>query len=506
MTIALELPQTTDLLDPTTKLSSGFFKNFPIPIGLWCPSKLNNVAVDFNPLKKNFGTLNGGVTVVPGGFGVLGQRWQFDGTVKSIQHSSSLLSGLAKCTFVFALTPTAVDTTQYGFFSKSDATSNTYCDGIIGVISSGDVFFRIGNASNEYVYTAGGTVAAGAPSLLCLVYDGTLTGATNILKIYVNGTVRSTTSGGGTPTSTIPTNSFTLTVGRYFDQGVNDKPFKGGISLYTIISDALSPAQVSSLYNALLTGEPYPIFEPDILYIDSPSTTTTINLTSKSFVFTSSNSQESVQRPLSSQEESQTDSLANITFTRPLNSKEESQTFSTVATSILRPSNSKAVSLTEVSAARSLKILYSSIAVSQAFANGKFIVESLVSLESKVISQSFSLVEINLSRKLGSTVLSASDLIGGLTRSQSLDSIAYSQSKFNAQESILRLLNSKQISLSDSVPDISIQRPLSSEILSSTRSASQFTTQLYTKFEVLSFRRYSSQYFVQSGSVNDSGK
>lgn len=82
MTIALELPQTTDLLDPTAKLSSGFIKSLPVPVGLWCPSKLRNVAVDFNPLKKNFGALNGGITTVPGGFGTLGQAWSgFDGTM-----------------------------------------------------------------------------------------------------------------------------------------------------------------------------------------------------------------------------------------------------------------------------------------------------------------------------------------------------------------------------------------------------------------------------------------
>ncbi len=491
MTIVLELPQTTDLLDPTAKLSSGFIKSLPIPVGLWCPSKLQNAAVDFNPLKKNFGALTGGITPAPGGFGTLGQNWLFNSSNTLIDCGNN------------AILPTGANP-----FTVAVLHSPTNSGGNRGLITKTPTFtnnaagWRISkNASQQIAYNSSSAMATSALAMtLGKWYLSIIAITATTTTFYLNSVKDGPYSGIGTSGTT---DSSSVKIGAYTSTG---GVWGGGIALAALWNYAFSDAQASALYNCLFTGKPFPLFEPDTLYIDEPQTSTTLNLTSKSFVFSSSNSQVSIQRNINTQSDSLSDSQGNITFTRDLKSTLDSRSFSSSATSVLRPLNSIVSSRSESSAAETRQILSSSIITSQSFSSGKFALSAFINLESTAFAESFSYVEINLSRVLNSTGFSLSDLLAEISVKRNLSSIGLSLSDSISQETILRPLDSESISQAKDRAEISIERLLTSEILSSSLAKGQFTTQLYTKFEVLSYRRYSSQYFVQSGSVNDSGQ
>lgn len=498
MTIALELPQTMDLLDPTAKLSSGFIKSLPIPIGLWCPSKLRNAAVDFNPLKKNFGALNGGITTVPGGFGTLSQSWSLNGASQYGQISDSPTVNVGTSDFSLIV----------GLQSSGGQTSATLVDKRVGsgaftgysfYLNGGVPAFQLNDSATHNYSPAGPNVRDGNPHLLVLAVSR----SGNTGKIYLDGSLNTSTSIAATTGSLTNTNVFR------FGANVNGNAnsfLTGNLFIAALVMAELKAAQVSSLYSCLLTGKPFPLFEPDTLYIDEPQTSTTLNLTSKSFVFSNSNSQASIQRNINTQSDSLSDSQGNITFTRDLKSTLESRSFSSSATSVLRPLASELISQSKSDAAETRQILSSSIIISQSFSNGKFALSAFINLESTTFAESFSYVEINLSKALNSTGFALSDLLAEISIKRNLSSIGLSLSDSISQETILRPLDSESISQAKDHAEISIERLLTSEILSLTKSSGQFTTQLYTKFEVLSYRRYSSQYFVQSGSVNDSGQ
>lgn len=207
--------------------------------------------------QKLTGTLNGGVTVVPGGFGMLEQGWQFAGnTSQSINLANDLFAGLQKLTVSILLSPSNVDTTQHGVFSCTSG-STAHFDAIIGVFNAGDIFFRIGQYDNDYVCTGAGAVSTNATYLISFVFDGAQTGITNKLQVYVNGVQQSLpTTGGGSGGSSIPSASVPTLLGRYYDNGANNKPFSGQILFADAVQAVQAGPQLSALYNALRTGEP----------------------------------------------------------------------------------------------------------------------------------------------------------------------------------------------------------------------------------------------------------
>jgi len=391
----LELSQL-GLPDPTQKLSSDFIRNFGRLALLTTPSKLQLAAADFSG-NKNFGTLNGGVTVQASGWGVFGQAWRFPGSSGS--YATVTLPGFTSLNDMSVHVVFSADAFAQPRFTRliEQGGNNSWTLDFSQVTAGSGQLTAMVNGTSQVTTSA--SLLDGKTHLASF----TLAGGT-VVALYIDGVLIGTATSASSPSS--PTAS--INIGRYGGGGYN---LTGSIYFVSIFQRVHSAGQVSSLYNALRTGKPFPLFEPDYLLIDEPSTGTTINLTAKSFVFSSSNSQENISRPLNSKEISPSDSQANITFTRNLRSDIESQSFSSSATSILRPINSQATSQSESNSQKSLK----------------------QSLNSQILVQSSSLAETSIKKELNSTSLSQSLGDGNYTTQISTKFSVLSYRRYSSQ-------------------------------------------------------------------------
>lgn len=240
------LPITTpkqQLPDPAQRISSKFVQANGNPAGLWLPSKLAKAAADFTPLpKKNFGTLNGGVTPTAGEFGTLGQSWHTNGSNGYVLSAISGTSGSSfSVSVTFRLNSIPVST---GVFQWANQ------------LTSLNPFILIQqNSGNLKIFVDGGyretsqTLAVGTWYTVAV----TLSGGT-AWKFYLDGALLSTYVGG-------VANQANAT-GAYLGNGYNGYADANFANLTIWKGSALTASQVSSLYNALLTGEPYPLFAP----------------------------------------------------------------------------------------------------------------------------------------------------------------------------------------------------------------------------------------------------
>ena len=124
-----------------------------------------------------------------------------------------------------------------------------------GTSVSNDISFEFWSDGNCYVEMGNGSNAYGSFSnnstdwqLLTMVFDGTLTGNSNRLKAYLNGTQQSL-SMGGTIGSTTHTNNGNLTIGKVEYQGGTFSHGEHGPFL--IYNRALSASEVTQNYNRL---------------------------------------------------------------------------------------------------------------------------------------------------------------------------------------------------------------------------------------------------------------
>jgi hypothetical protein len=124
-----------------------------------------------------------------------------------------------------------------------------------GTSLSNDISFEFWSDGNCYVEMGNGSNAYGSFSnnstdwqLLTMVFDGTLTGNSNRLKAYLNGTQQSL-SMGGTINSTTHTNNGNLTIGKVEWQGGTFSHGEHGPFL--IYNRALSAGEVLQNYNRL---------------------------------------------------------------------------------------------------------------------------------------------------------------------------------------------------------------------------------------------------------------
>ena len=120
-----------------------------------------------------------------------------------------------------------------GFFIQWFADSNVY----FGVSTGGRLYSNTGltYTANWYNFT--------------LVFDGTLTGATNIGKLYINGISQTLSNSGGMST-TVPTDVLSFYVGKLINYG---SVGKGDLSTLQLYNRALSAQEVLQNYNATKT-------------------------------------------------------------------------------------------------------------------------------------------------------------------------------------------------------------------------------------------------------------
>lgn len=118
-----------------------------------------------------------------------------------------------------------------------------------GFGGNNDVLLSINTGTSEStaVYTTGNVLATGTWVHIVAVFDGSLTGNTNRIKFYINGTLSTTSSGGTTPTSLISSASDNILVG-WRDDSAATYSIDGRMDDIRMYSRALTAGDVSELY------------------------------------------------------------------------------------------------------------------------------------------------------------------------------------------------------------------------------------------------------------------
>lgn len=232
------------------RLSRRFVAAYGKPAGLWLPNDVVNKAYDFSE-NGNTGTLNGGVTVASGGFGVLGQAWHFSGSggVYISLPTFALPTTAGSLAIAFnspGSFPGSLNQCLFSNMSPTDFGSQGFQ---IFVNSTNAFFICWGNGTGQNT-TSSVAWSNNIPTLVVVTWDSVT------LKIYSNGSLKNSVA------MTQPVGAGSAT--RLMGGSPEGRNYIGDIYLMDAFNNALTLSQVSSLYNALRTGEPYPIFGPQI--------------------------------------------------------------------------------------------------------------------------------------------------------------------------------------------------------------------------------------------------
>jgi len=243
------------LPDPTRRLSPEFLRAYPSIAGLWTPSKLIKAAADFNPTKKNFGALNGGVTIVSANVGIFGEAWKFDGNTGDITTPPAI-DGTSDCSLIALVKPAAkVGGLGNVIFGGVGTSTNR---AIIWTVEDTKMQFfsdelnSVGNSS-AVTYSAGDWC-------FCGVTFNNSTFATKFYFAKVGQALADVSS----------TNNTASLFSGYVSNRIGQDPanslfFGGQIVAVFAYRKILTLAQVSALYSSLLYGEPYRLFAPSVM-------------------------------------------------------------------------------------------------------------------------------------------------------------------------------------------------------------------------------------------------
>lgn len=220
-----------------SELDSDFVNAFGKPAGLWFPCDKHGARTPDFSGNLNYGTLNGGVTVQPGGWGVFGQSWNFDGTSGYI----NLGTGLNKLNRSFSVMCAGIIASSQDHAIFCSGTSGGFLfeiqsSGKLRILQSGSASIVVGNTA----------ISLNTPFVAACTID-----ASGNIVMYLNGISDST----GSTAVTFSSASFSRI-------GENNSNFWYHGQIYAVaVTGYLSAAQVSSLYQSLLTGEPYKLFQ-----------------------------------------------------------------------------------------------------------------------------------------------------------------------------------------------------------------------------------------------------
>jgi hypothetical protein len=141
-------------------------------------------------------------------------------------------------------------------FSYGLSTGSQYC-WTVQTFPAGELIFVIadalGDSGNNYIGTnLSSPLVTEQWYHICVVYDGSGVGNTDKAKIYINGTEATYSGGGGTIPATTTASTGSFNIGRW-DLGGSDRFFTGTIDEVSVYSSALTPEQITSIFNG---GEP----------------------------------------------------------------------------------------------------------------------------------------------------------------------------------------------------------------------------------------------------------
>ena len=194
----------------------------------------------------NPGTYLGGYTLAgapPGS--LLGGSTLFNGSTGNVQvPTAANLHPTAALSIEAWVKLTGTDGNHHSIL-EAGYTSQTppYVDYILGINNSNQFKFGLTTAGAE-LETYSSSLTAGVWYYVVGTYDGAN------LKLYINTSLVSTTA----KTGAVANNNQLVSIARAYRGGYNSEAFGGSVSSAALYSDALTPAQITSHYNA--SGNP----------------------------------------------------------------------------------------------------------------------------------------------------------------------------------------------------------------------------------------------------------
>ncbi|MDE2468143.1 MAG: hypothetical protein KGL35_05240 [Bradyrhizobium sp.] len=233
---------------PLDRLSADFKSEIGIPALLTLPCTSPEAKAYDLSGNNNLGSLNGGVTTTPGGFGVLGASWSLNGTTGNIGGIPLSFSSLSQYTIAVLAKLTSVATVQALF----DTSDGTHGDSILANVSATDWRWQVQDSSATAI-TCSTSRTDGEWVLYGISSTGQAAGQT---KLYTNSVHQD-------DAHAISQAFGTVNIGFQKGPSNSNSRFVGGnIAFAAVWTTALSDAQHLDLYNCLLTGEPFPLFQP----------------------------------------------------------------------------------------------------------------------------------------------------------------------------------------------------------------------------------------------------
>lgn len=207
----------------------------------------------------SMGLYNGTDTAITYAAAKINQGAGLNGSTSAIDVGNiTQINGLQKFSINVWVKITTVSTTQYGIVTKWDyATQGCFAFQTAPAAGELRCFLAdvIADTGANAMDTTNAAMASGIWYMLTLVYDGTLTGDANRLKIFRNTTLLTTVMAAGTISPNLTTATSTVKLGRW--GGTLTRFLDGNLDEVGLWSKALTVAEISELYNGGL-GLSYP--------------------------------------------------------------------------------------------------------------------------------------------------------------------------------------------------------------------------------------------------------
>lgn len=350
-----------------SKINLDFISYFGDPVGFWVPCNgPENKLYDFSRY-KNTGTFNGNLTTAQVNFASIYKSWNGNGTNSyiNIPSATKIPQGShARTLMSFVYLRSIASGNNSSFITQVPVVGG----------NQGFTFQAALIGGNYYLFTDGVnignniTINTNIPPLnswhhYALVFDGSFG-----WKYYFDGKL--TLSGSFSVAINTISNDIKL-MGR--TEAVNTG-YLDGMQAYSVMWPyAFTDSKIKSAYNSFLYGEPFQIFQPSVFEHYYPlSTVTTLHLTSKSFIFSSSFAQESVSRKVLAESISQTYLRANMSLIKNLSSQSLDQTESNSNNKIQRGLSSQSIEQTELTGLVSINQKLASQFISQSIGKGDY--------------------------------------------------------------------------------------------------------------------------------------
>ncbi len=193
----------------------------------------------------NTGTLQDNAA---GSRGVIGQAITLDGSFDRIDVGDMpTLEGQSALTISSWVRPSSL-VDYAGILCKYSSTTSDTClqAGGSGVGSSSAINAAVRNGSDAYGYTSGSKLTAGVWTHVAMVFDGSLSGNANRLKVYVDGVQEALTFSGTIPATTV-SNAQNFIIGR---TGGASNYWNGKLDEVRAYNRALTAAEIKAQYDA----------------------------------------------------------------------------------------------------------------------------------------------------------------------------------------------------------------------------------------------------------------